>query len=146
MLKSNIDKVYVKSIEIGGNLISDYESGFFTHPNKQVPFCNQSNYYIIYNFKFMLLQVDFVCNLIANDSKLKNGFNAIGFSQGGQFLYVIISIFLFFFFGSKIIRNIQESCCTTMSCASNEKSYISRWPTSRSIWFTQLSIVKQKNV
>lgn len=32
------------------------------------------------------LQVDEACKQIANDKNLKNGYNAIGFSQGGQFL------------------------------------------------------------
>lgn len=32
------------------------------------------------------LQVDEACKQIANDTNLKNGYNAIGFSQGGQFL------------------------------------------------------------
>lgn len=37
MLKSKIsDSLYVKSIRIGESIITDYESGFFVHPNKQV--------------------------------------------------------------------------------------------------------------
>ena len=31
-------------------------------------------------------QVDIVCAQLKNDSKLQQGFNAMGFSQGGQFL------------------------------------------------------------
>ena len=31
-------------------------------------------------------QVEMVCKKIASDPKLKNGYNALGFSQGGQFL------------------------------------------------------------
>jgi len=31
-------------------------------------------------------QVEDVCRTIKNDSKLANGYNAIGLSQGGQFL------------------------------------------------------------
>ena len=31
-------------------------------------------------------QVKSVCKKIAADPKLKNGYNAVGFSQGGQFL------------------------------------------------------------
>jgi palmitoyl-protein thioesterase len=30
-----------------------------------------------------------VCEMIANDPALQNGFNAIGFSQGGQFLRAV---------------------------------------------------------
>lgn len=32
------------------------------------------------------------CDKIRADPKLENGFNAIGFSQGGQFLLVILMI------------------------------------------------------
>lgn len=53
------------SLEIGGDLVRDFESGYFIHPNKQV---------------------DEVCNTIQANKKLSNGFNAIGFSQGGLFL------------------------------------------------------------
>ena len=31
-------------------------------------------------------QVSQVCQKIASDEKLKDGYNAMGFSQGGQFL------------------------------------------------------------
>lgn len=57
---------YVKSIRIGDNIIEDYESGYFVHPNKQI---------------------EEACRIIANDPELQNGYNAIGFSQGSQFLY-----------------------------------------------------------
>ena len=41
-------------------------------------------------------QVTQVCDKIAGDEKLKNGYNAMGFSQGGQFLCVIkLSLFCF---------------------------------------------------
>lgn len=59
------EDVYIKSIRIGENVIEDYESGYFVHPNKQV---------------------EEACRQIANDKRLQNGYNAIGFSQGGQFL------------------------------------------------------------
>ena len=36
-------------------------------------------------------QVEMVCQKIATDPKLANGYHAVGFSQGGQFLYVTIS-------------------------------------------------------
>lgn len=61
------NETYVKSIRIGNNMIEDYESGYFVHPNKQV---------------------EEACRQIASDEQLQNGYNAIGFSQGGQFLYV----------------------------------------------------------
>lgn len=59
-------KTYVKSIRIGDNVIEDYESGYFVHPNKQI---------------------ENACHQIASDPNLKDGYNAIGFSQGSQFLY-----------------------------------------------------------
>jgi len=31
-------------------------------------------------------QVTMACSLIAKDKKLQNGYHAVGFSQGGQFL------------------------------------------------------------
>jgi palmitoyl-protein thioesterase len=31
-------------------------------------------------------QIDLVCQQLATDKKLQSGYNAIGFSQGGQFL------------------------------------------------------------
>lgn len=40
-------------------------------------------------FKNINQQVEQVCNDIAIDDKLKNGYNAIGFSQGGQFLRAV---------------------------------------------------------
>lgn len=58
---------YVKSIRMGNNLVEDFESGYFVHPNKQV---------------------EEACRMITSDPKLKDGYNAVGFSQGSQFLYV----------------------------------------------------------
>ncbi|XP_062540210.1 palmitoyl-protein thioesterase 1 [Armigeres subalbatus] len=57
--------VYVKSVEIGNSIVTDYKSGYLIHPNRQV---------------------EDVCRQLNNDPKLSSGFNAIGFSQGGQFL------------------------------------------------------------
>ena len=31
-------------------------------------------------------QIEIACEAIASDEKLENGYNAVGFSQGGQFL------------------------------------------------------------
>lgn len=59
---------YVKSIRIGHNTIEDYESGYFVHPNKQI---------------------ENACSQIKSDPKLQNGYNAVGFSQGSQFLRAI---------------------------------------------------------
>uniref|UniRef100_A0A182ML56 Palmitoyl-protein thioesterase 1 n=1 Tax=Anopheles culicifacies TaxID=139723 RepID=A0A182ML56_9DIPT len=57
--------VYVKSIEIGSSIAEDFKSGYLVHPNQQI---------------------EIVCAELTKDVKLNNGFNAIGFSQGGQFL------------------------------------------------------------
>lgn len=65
LLENELNQTYVKSIEIGGNLVEDYESGFFIHPNNQIRY---------------------VCQDLQKDSKLQQGYNAIGFSQGAQFL------------------------------------------------------------
>lgn len=53
------------SLRIGNSTVEDLENGYFMCPNKQV---------------------EYVCEELAKDPKLKNGFNAIGFSQGSQFL------------------------------------------------------------
>jgi len=68
ILKDNIPDVYVHRIMIGGNLIVDVESGFFRDTNRQIRE---------------------VCQMIAEDPELQNGYNAIGFSQGGQFLRAV---------------------------------------------------------
>ncbi|XP_013110080.1 palmitoyl-protein thioesterase 1 [Stomoxys calcitrans] len=65
ILEDNLNQTYVRSLQIGGNIVMDYQSGFFIHPNQQV---------------------DYVCQQLAKDERLSKGYNAIGFSQGGQFL------------------------------------------------------------
>lgn len=64
-MEKEIPGVYVLSLQVGNSTIEDFENGYFMHPNKQV---------------------QYVCKLLANDPKLADGFNAIGFSQGAQFL------------------------------------------------------------
>ncbi|XP_073947134.1 palmitoyl-protein thioesterase 1-like [Choristoneura fumiferana] len=68
-LKKEIPGVYVNSLRIGNSTIEDFESGYFMNPNKQI---------------------DYVCKELAADPELQNGFNAIGFSQGSQFLRGVI--------------------------------------------------------
>merc|ERR1712179_352382 len=68
ILKDNIEGVYVHRIMIGSNIIVDTESGFFRDTNRQV---------------------SEVCAMMANDPELQDGYNAIGFSQGGQFLRAV---------------------------------------------------------
>merc|ERR1712059_30278 len=68
ILQDNIAGVYVHRIMIGGNLITDVESGFFRDTNRQI---------------------SEVCEMMASDPELQGGYNAIGFSQGGQFLRAV---------------------------------------------------------
>jgi len=68
IIKDNIPDVYTYRIMIGGNLLVDTESGFFRDTNRQVRE---------------------VCEKIQADPELAGGYNAIGFSQGGQFLRAV---------------------------------------------------------
>ena len=65
MVEDKVPGIYVYSIEIGDSVTQDIENGFFMNVNTQV---------------------EMVCAKIRADPKLRNGFNAMGFSQGGQFL------------------------------------------------------------
>uniref|UniRef100_A0A0B6ZLU3 Palmitoyl-protein thioesterase 1 n=1 Tax=Arion vulgaris TaxID=1028688 RepID=A0A0B6ZLU3_9EUPU len=60
--------VYVLSLEIGNNIIEDMENSFLMNVNTQI---------------------NIVCNLLKKDPKLQNGYNALGFSQGGQFFRAV---------------------------------------------------------
>jgi len=64
-IEQAIPGIYVYSVEIGGNIIADEIGGFIGNVNNQVAA---------------------VCETLKADPNLKNGFNAVGFSQGGQFL------------------------------------------------------------
>lgn len=50
---------------MGKNAAEDSRNSYLMHPNKQV---------------------EQACRMIATDAKLKDGYNAIGFSQGSQFM------------------------------------------------------------
>lgn len=65
MLEKELDGAYVLSLMIGDSIASDTTNGFFMDVNAQI---------------------DFACNVIQKDQNLQNGYNAMGFSQGGQFL------------------------------------------------------------
>uniref|UniRef100_A0A1B6H0L4 Palmitoyl-protein thioesterase 1 n=1 Tax=Cuerna arida TaxID=1464854 RepID=A0A1B6H0L4_9HEMI len=67
-LEQQIPNVYVRSIMIGNNVAEDTENGFFMNVNDQVKM---------------------VCDQLASDPKLDQGYNAIGFSQGAQFLRAV---------------------------------------------------------
>jgi len=66
---TNYTKNYVHSIMVGNNIEEDEFNGFFMNINEQV---------------------DDVCKQLKADPKLQNGFNAVGFSQGSQFLRAYI--------------------------------------------------------
>ncbi|KAL3869843.1 hypothetical protein ACJMK2_042475 [Sinanodonta woodiana] len=68
LIEEKIKGVYVTSLEIGDNIAEDTLNGFFMNVNDQVKI---------------------VCGKLANDTKLQEGYNAIGFSQGGQFLRAV---------------------------------------------------------
>ncbi|CAF0782012.1 unnamed protein product [Adineta ricciae] len=59
---------YVHSLRIGSNVEEDTANGFFMNVNHQI---------------------DYACQLLKADKNLTNGYHAIGFSQGGQFLRAI---------------------------------------------------------
>ncbi|CAJ0593540.1 unnamed protein product [Cylicocyclus nassatus] len=65
LIEENVEGIYVKSLMLGENIASDTERGFLANMNNLV-----SN----------------ACEQIRNDSLLQLGYNAIGFSQGGQFV------------------------------------------------------------
>ncbi|XP_059230240.1 palmitoyl-protein thioesterase 1 [Mustela nigripes] len=68
MVEKKIPGIYVLSLEIGKTLMEDVENSFFLNVNSQVAT---------------------VCEILAKDPKLQQGYNAMGFSQGGQFLRAV---------------------------------------------------------
>uniref|UniRef100_A0AAQ6A5K4 Palmitoyl-protein thioesterase 1 n=1 Tax=Amphiprion ocellaris TaxID=80972 RepID=A0AAQ6A5K4_AMPOC len=68
MMEEEIPGIYVLSLMIGKNVVQDTENGFFMDVNQQV---------------------SLVCSQLAQDARLKGGFNAMGFSQGAQFLRAV---------------------------------------------------------
>jgi len=69
MIQDSLGDVYVHSIEIGDSMVDDVFNSYFKNINKQV---------------------DMACQALASDPNLALGFNAIGFSQGSQFLRAYI--------------------------------------------------------
>ncbi|GAU99482.1 hypothetical protein RvY_10480-3 [Ramazzottius varieornatus] len=65
MIEANISGVFVHSIQIGKNEEEDFANSYFMPVNTQV---------------------DTVCQKLSQIPELQNGYHAIGFSQGGQFL------------------------------------------------------------
>ncbi|KAK9394782.1 palmitoyl-protein thioesterase 1 [Crotalus adamanteus] len=69
IVEEKIPGIYVLSLKIGNNLIDDMENSFFMNVNNQVKK---------------------VCDQLSKDPKLQGGYNAMGFSQGGQFLRAVV--------------------------------------------------------
>jgi len=65
MIEDALPGVYVYSIMVGDSIEQDEMNGFLMNVNDQLEFVN---------------------NVLTNDVNLRGGFNAIGFSQGSQFL------------------------------------------------------------
>ena len=65
LVKQQVPGIYVKSLQIGDNVKEDTLNGFFKNANDQITE---------------------VCANLTADATLKDGFNVMGFSQGGQFL------------------------------------------------------------
>lgn len=80
-------------------------------------------------FKDVNEQVSMVCSQLAQDPRLKGGYNSMGFSQGAQFLYVPAApepqtqALLFTF--SRFLF-VQESCGAALSLSTNEKAALGR--------------------
>ncbi|XP_060062130.1 palmitoyl-protein thioesterase 1 [Erinaceus europaeus] len=68
MVESKIPGIYILSLEIGKTLMEDVENSFFMNVNSQV---------------------SVVCQILAKDPEFQQGYNAMGFSQGGQFLRAV---------------------------------------------------------
>ncbi|KAM4872314.1 palmitoyl-protein thioesterase 1 [Thomomys bottae] len=68
MVEKKIPGIYVLSLEIGKTIEEDVENSFFLNVNTQV---------------------STVCQILAKDPNLQQGYNAMGFSQGGQFLRAV---------------------------------------------------------
>eukprot|EP00057_Strongylocentrotus_purpuratus_P012880 XP_011667354.1 PREDICTED: palmitoyl-protein thioesterase 1 [Strongylocentrotus purpuratus] len=68
LVEKQVPGIYVNSLEIGSDIVADMANGFFMDG---------------------FAQIKMACDIIAKDPKLKNGYNAIGFSQGGQFLRAV---------------------------------------------------------
>jgi len=64
-IQEQLPGTYVYSVMIGPDIVTDEIEGFISNANDQI---------------------DFACKQFASDTNLSNGFNAIGFSQGSQFL------------------------------------------------------------
>lgn len=65
VIRTEVPGIYVRSLQIGSDFEQDTLNGFFKNVNDQITE---------------------VCANLTADANLQNGFNVMGFSQGGQFL------------------------------------------------------------
>ena len=65
VIKTEVPGIYVRSLQIGSDFEQDTLNGFFMNVNDQITEA---------------------CTNLSADANLQNGFNVMGFSQGGQFL------------------------------------------------------------
>merc|ERR1711862_276837 len=65
VIETEVPGAFVHSIQTGNNILEDEAEGFFGNANKQV---------------------DKACKTLKGIPELAGGFNAVGFSQGGQFM------------------------------------------------------------
>jgi len=72
VIEDQLPGIYVHSLMIGNNVIEDELNGFLMNVNKQIIFAK---------------------NEIEKDPMLADGFNAVGFSQGSQFLRAYVERF-----------------------------------------------------
>nr|XP_033811572.1 palmitoyl-protein thioesterase 1 isoform X2 [Geotrypetes seraphini] len=68
MVERKIPGIYVLSLMIGNSMAEDLKNSFFLNANHQV---------------------EQVCEQLSKDINLQDGYNAMGFSQGGQFLRAV---------------------------------------------------------
>ncbi|KAL7647922.1 UNVERIFIED_CONTAM: hypothetical protein RMT77_001532 [Armadillidium vulgare] len=68
LIENRLPGIYVYSIQIGDSFLQDTEHGYIGSVNAQI---------------------QEACDKIAQDPLLQNGFNAVGFSQGSQFLRAV---------------------------------------------------------
>ncbi|KAL0270574.1 UNVERIFIED_CONTAM: hypothetical protein PYX00_007940 [Menopon gallinae] len=68
VLKDKIPGAEVFSLKFGDTVLQDIESSYFLNANRQV---------------------ELACETLRSNSKLQDGYNAIGFSQGAQFLRAV---------------------------------------------------------
>ncbi|XP_044142322.1 palmitoyl-protein thioesterase 1 [Bufo gargarizans] len=69
LVEQQVPGIYVLSLKIGNTIAEDMENSFFLNVNKQL---------------------DLVCEQLSKDPQLQNGYNGMGFSQGGQFLRAVV--------------------------------------------------------